>query len=312
MRIIYAGTPLIAVPVLKELVHNFDICAVLTAPDAVSGRGKKVEMSDVKKAALDLDLSVIAFDKLGPAAREVIRSYKPDLLVCFAYRKIFGPKFMALFPMGGLNVHPSLLPKYRGPSPINAAILNRDRKTGISIQTIAQEMDTGNIIKTAEIELDCTETAESLNEIVAERAAEIITEAVNSYIGGEKGIKQDESKASYSGIIKKQDGLICWTDDVLCIEAKVRAYYPWPKTFTFLKNKRLSIISASVYDNSKVNHKPGFVLGLDKKAGILIQTGKGIIAVSKLQIEGKKAMDWKSFINGQNDIIQSILGDENT
>ncbi len=312
MKIIFAGTPSIAVPVLKVLAAEFNVCAVLTAPDAVSGRGNKIEQSAVKKAALDLGIPIISPEKLGSSARDEVSSYKPDMLVCFAYRRIFGPKFMALFPEGGLNIHPSLLPKYRGPSPVTAAILNRDKSTGICVQTIEREMDTGNIITSVTIGLDYTETTETLNETIAEMTAEIIPDAVKSYLDGEKGQNQDNDKATYCGIIKKEDGLINWKKDVLRIEAMVRAYYPWPKTFTFLKSKRLSIISATVYDTQKIDTVPGTVLGLDKKAGILIQTGKGIIAVGNLQIEGKKAMDWKSFINGQNDILQSILGDENT
>lgn len=311
MNIIFAGTPAIAVPVLKKLALVYNVCAVLSAPDAVSGRGRKISLSAVKEAAIDLQIPVITPEKLDASAREKVASFKPDLLVCFAYRKIFGPRFMSLFPSGGLNIHPSLLPVYRGPSPINAAILNRDKATGICVQTIKQAMDTGNIIKSIEIQLDYSETTEILANRISVKAAEIVADAVEIYLNGETGIVQDESRATYCSILSKKDGLLDWRKDVCSIEAAVRAYNPWPRTFTFFNSKRLSIISSSVYDTEKNNNHPGIVLGLDKKAGILIQTGKGILAVDNLQIEGKKAMDWKAFMNGHENILQSVLGEEN-
>ncbi|MBN1648708.1 MAG: methionyl-tRNA formyltransferase [Spirochaetales bacterium] len=308
MKILYAGCPDIAIPALVSLSDRFTICAVLTLPDAPSGRGKKLIASAVKTAAEELNIPVLSPNTLDAEARNKIAYFKPDMLVCFAYGKIFGPKFLGLFPYGALNIHPSLLPVYRGPSPIQAAILNRDSKTGVSIQQLALEMDKGNIIAQEEINLNLSETAESLGHIVAKKAADMIAPAVDNFLEGSTGTIQDEKIASYCRLIEKHDALIQWEKSAQQLDAEIRAYFPWPKSYTFIRGKRITIHTAMVYNANDTGNNNGLILGIDKKAGILIQTGKGILAVSCLQTEGKKAMDWKSFLNGNNDFPGSVLG----
>lgn len=307
MKILFAGTPSIAVPVLQKIADKHEIVSVLTAPDARAGRGKKLFPSEVKSAAEELCLSVLSPEKLNTEVRIQIAELQPDLLVCFAYRKIFGPKFLALFPLGGLNIHPSLLPIYRGPSPITEAIMNRDSETGISIQRLALEMDTGDILEQITLPLDFTETTGSLTDKAAVLSCDIVLSAIEKAEKRTEGLKQDDEKASYCTMISKQDGYINWNSTVMDIEAKMRAYNPWPKSFTFYGNKRLTIYEAVLYNDDDLNGTPGFVSGMDKKAGILIQTKKGILGVKKLQLEGKKVLEWSQFLNGNQEFIDSTL-----
>ncbi len=310
MRIVFAGSPEIALPSLVELSLNFDIAAVLTNPDKITGRGRKVQFNPVKAKALELGLKVIQRETLDRIARDEIIKLNPDLLVAFAYGKIFGPLFLSLFPMGGVNVHPSLLPKYRGSSPILTAVLNGDNKTGITIQRINLEMDTGSVLKQKTIMLNGNETTESLSKLVSEESPELLVSCIKNL---ESGIIteriQDESKASYCKKITKGDGLINWKESAVLIDRKIRAYFPWPKAYTFFNDKKLMILQGKpLDDSSQLPVVPGRVLGFDKSNGILIQTGNGVLSVQLLQLQSKKANNWKSFINGMQNFTGSVLG----
>ena len=312
MRILFAGTPDIAVPSLKLLARFHDVCGVLTNPDRPSGRGNKVNISPVKQTALELDIPVVQPFRLGKDAREIVEPLNPELLAVVAYSRIFGPKFLNLFRYGGINLHPSLLPKYRGPSPVNAAILNGDTVTGITVQKISLKMDSGDILVQTEIPLDGTETAESLTNLCAEKGAPMLLNAVESIEKGTASpVSQNDSDASYCGLLKKDDGIIDWTDSAVEIDRKIRGYFPWPGCYTCFGDRKLNILQAeSLEENisSDSDGECGTVMGLDKKYGILVKTGHGILGIKKLQLQSKKAMDCKSFLNGIHDFIGSVLG----
>ena len=221
---------------------------------------------------------------------------------------------MALFPQGGINLHPSLLPKYRGCAPVPAAILNQEEETGITVQKLALEMDSGDVLLQVKIPLDFTETSESLLNDAANRGGELFYKVLCDIRDGKaNGVPQDSSQATYCEMLKKEDGLIDWAKSAKEISAKIRAYYPWPSSFTVYKDLQLKIHRATVFQGeysgeaSSENSVPGTVLGLDKKSGILIQTGDGILAVENLQLQAKKAMDFKDFLNGNKDFIGSKL-----
>jgi methionyl-tRNA formyltransferase len=253
-------------------------------------------------------------DKLGREAREAIKALGPDLLISFAYGRIFGPKFLALFPLGGINIHPSLLPAYRGPTPIPQAILNRDRETGISVQRLALEMDCGDILAQERFPLTGTETGGSLSEEMARRAATLLPRVLGDLaLGTLDGSPQDNGKASYCGLLSRDDGRIAWAGGALAIEAKIRAYTPWPLSWTLDGEQRLYILKGSVVPPGKgepgsLPEAPGTVLGIDRDRGILVQTGDGTVAVSTLQYGGKKALEWRSFLNGARNFIGKRLG----
>ncbi len=206
MKILFAGTPEIAVPSLRMLAAAYDVAAVLTAPDKVSGRGRKITPPAVKRAALELGLPVIQPFSLGSDARKQVSETGADFLIVFAYGRIFGPEFLSLFPGGGINMHPSALPLHRGPSPLTAVILSGAEETALTVQRLVLKMDAGDIIRQTPFPLDGRETTASLTESIARAAAPELVQAVEDIIGGrEKRVPQDDSKASYCRIICKED-----------------------------------------------------------------------------------------------------------
>lgn len=310
LRILYAGSPDISATVLKDLVDSGNVCivGVLSNVPSAKGRHKTLEPTPVAAVAHSENLCLIEPEKLNASVREQIASLNPDIIVCFAYGKLFGPKFMALFPLGGINLHASLLPKHRGCAPVPAALLAGDSETGATVQRIAPEMDRGDILLQQTIKLDGTENSADLLQSMAEMGADMILNVLDALEGGKEcAIKQNEADASYSTMLKKEDGLIDWTRTALEICAQVRALYPWPGAFTYLDTTLLSIHHAQVLAKTDTvfaeeNSEVGTVLGIDKEYGILVQTGTGILAVQNLQKQGKKAMPWKDFMNGVRDL----------
>jgi len=332
MRIVFAGSPEIAVPSLEALVAEqissggVEVVGVLTNPDSRKGRKGSLEPTEVGAAAVRLQdllrerslppFEILKPEKLDSPVREHISALQPDILVSFAYGRIFGPKFLGLFPKGGINVHPSLLPKYRGATPIPAAILNRDRETGITIQTLALEMDAGDILMQDRISLSGRETTESLSRWAARRGAELLLPVLRGIAEGTlQGTPQNDAEATYCSIISKEDGWISWASSALDIDAKIRAYTPWPLCATHHGNQVLYILEAfpihkpdlDITSSLAKEERPGTVLGIDKRAGILVQTGDGLLAVQRLQYATRKALDWASFLNGAKQFIGSRL-----
>ncbi len=325
MKVLFAGSPALAVPSLRALARGeggVELVGVLTNPDAEKGRGKRVDPSEVAAAAVSINeervasgldpLPILKPSRLGAEARSLIEPLGADLLVVVAYGRIFGPKFLDLFPLGGINFHPSDLPKYRGATPMPAAILARDEATAFSVQRLALKMDAGDILLKEQIPLDGSVTTESLSALAASRGAFLLCEALRLIgEGTASGIPQDENLATYCSVIRKEDGLVDWDLSVMEIDARIRAYYPWPLAHTLSRGTRLNILAASPHLGSSFDgtgSEPGTVLGIDKRAGILVQTGEGILALTRLQYETKKPLDWKSFLNGARDLVGSRLG----
>ena len=317
MRILFVGCPSIAIPSLEFLISksnesgNFTLAGLLTNPDSPKGRSSKHEPTECAAALkkLNSDIKVFKFDKLDANAREQIAALKPDILVSFAYGKFFGPKFLALFPKGAINIHPSLLPKYRGPTPIPAAIINKEAQTGITFQLLADEMDCGDILLQEIIPLDGRETTASLSETISKKAAKMMPLVLDGIIEGTIIPQpQNHKDATYCSLISKEDGIINWSHSACEIDARIRAFNPWPLTWTFHGDLQLFILKAQSLNNGESTFSPGMVLGKDKEKGILIQTGSGILAVTELQYKTKKALNWKDFLNGVPKIIGEKLG----
>lgn len=335
VKILYAGSPEPAAQTLKILLDNqtsgnYQVVGVLTNPPSAKGRHKALTPTPVGQLALDYEacghtLPVFTPEHLNADARDLIAPLQADLLVCFAYGHIFGPKFLAMFPMGGINLHPSLLPKYRGCTPVNASILNQDKETAFTIQTISLGMDEGNILAQEKVALNGTETAGSLLNDAAVKGGELILGLLRDAEkngGLPEGIPQF-GEPSYTQIIKKEDGKIDWQKSASQIDAQVRAYDPDPGTFCITgsdeKPETLRILAAKVLGDQQKSapnspYKPEFesaaagtVLAFDKPTGIWIKTGDGILCATKLQKQGKNAMGYKDFMNGARDFIGSLL-----
>ncbi|HLW22465.1 MAG TPA: methionyl-tRNA formyltransferase [Sphaerochaetaceae bacterium] len=315
LRILFAGNPEIAVPTLTALASRFTVVGVLTNPDRPAGRGRHLLPPPVKVEAQRLGIPVIQFDRLRKEAREEVSRLDPNMLLSFACGHYFGPKFLSLFPIGAINVHPSQLPRYRGCAPIQFAILNGERSTGITLQRIVQEIDSGDILSFHPIELTGTETADELEHRVAPQAASLVVSTVERLLEGTLvETPQQAHDATYTRMLSKQDGQIDWNSSVRDIHGKVRAFLPWPKASTTFEGKMLQItgVYGSVFD---VPHEildesvvPGTVLRLDKKRGLAVACKDGVLFVSRLQLAQKKEMDSASFCNGNPAIIGAVLG----
>jgi methionyl-tRNA formyltransferase len=314
VRILFAGTPAIAVPTLQALATHFEVGAVLTNPDRPGPRGRRLVPSPVKEAALDLGLPVLQPEHLKAEARALVSSHGCDTLVCFAYGKLFGPRFLSLFEGEKLNIHPSLLPRLRGSSPIQGAILDRFSRTGISMQRIADQMDCGDILATVAFDLDGTETTESLTETVARKAPSLAVEALEAVRSGTAVFVPQTGEPSYTRMIDKQMAKLDWTCPASFLHARIRAMVPWPKATTVYGGQTLMVTSVSGSlseagtDPVPPSADPGTVVCSRKGKGIAVATGDGLLWVDRLQLEKRKEMDWQSFLNGNKDFIGSKLG----
>ena len=318
MRVLFSGTPELGVTPLVRIASRHQIVGVLCSPDRAKGRGRKVAAPPVKSKTLELGLAVYQPQALDAEFRAAIARQNPEILAVVAYHKIFRQVFLDLFPRGGINLHPSLLPKYRGPSPIQAAILNGDEKLGVTVQRMAREMDAGDILRQTTIPLKGTETTEELIRPVSEIGADLMLAALQDIEEGkEEARPQNHDEATYCKLIAKEDGEIDWTDAAANIARKVRAYTPWPRAYTHYRGSVLAILKAAALsslarssqsETPVPSGKPGCILGNDGKYGILIETGDGILAVTELQLQAKRAMDWKAFLHGHREFIGQQLG----
>lgn len=316
VKILYAGSPEAAALTLKILLEKqkecgFEVGGVLTNPPATQGRHKDLIPTPVEVLARENNLPVFTPEHLDSSLRDEVAPLGCNLLVSFAYGHIFGPKFLGMFSLGGINLHPSLLPKYRGCTPVPAAILNRDEKTAVTVQGLALKMDEGNILSQKVLELKGNETSGSLLFQSAEIGAGLIAELLKKTAASNslpEGTPQ-EGEPSYTGIITKADGKIDWTKSALEIDAMLRAYTPEPGIWTMDGNESLKIIEAIPVEDDTESEKEqaGKVIRFSKPEGIFIKCGKGQLCVKVLQKQGKKAMAYKDFMNGSRDFIGKQL-----
>lgn len=327
MRVVFAGSPAIALPALEAVcaMPDVELVAVLTNPDSPKGRHGASEPTDVGAAAVRLAANSLSAGtkflilkpyKLDVAVRKALAALKPELLVSFAYGHIFGPRFLALFPFGGINIHPSLLPRYRGATPIQAALLNRDHETGLSIQWLAREMDSGDLLYQERVPLSGRETTESLSAFMATKAAAALPAVLSAIARGNEVSKSGVShpqtgEVSYCAPITKDQGRIDWMQSAGVIDAQIRAFTPWPLSWTLHNEQYLNLLEAVPYADVSADVPyaadalAGTVLGIDKRAGILVQTGDGVLCVTRLQYRTKKALEWRAFLNGARDFLNA-------
>lgn len=322
LRVLYAGSPEASAVTLKLLaekaaVSGYQIVGVLTNAPTAKGRHKDLVPTPVGLAARELGLPVFEPEHLDTPAREAVAEVNADIMVVFAYGHIFGPKFMGLFKFGGINLHPSALPVYRGCTPVNAAILNGDQETAFTIQKVSKAMDEGNILAQQKVVLSGTETAGSLLNDAAISGAELIAKVLSETSANNEiaeGTPQTGA-SSYTGMIKKDNARIDWNKTAVEIDRGVRGYFPDPNAWTTEDGNMLKIMSGiPVSDDEAVSlgadlsSTPGTVAVFVKSKGILIRCGGSFFAVTKLQRQGKSVMDYKSFMNGARDFVGKTLG----
>lgn len=311
-RIVFMGTPEFAVPSLDRLInagadHNWQVVAVYTQPDRRAGRGKKMVASPVKVVAEAHGIPVIQPEQLRktPEAIEELDALAPDLVVVAAYGMILPTEALEIPNFGCINVHASLLPAYRGASPINAAILDGLEETGNSIMIMDKGLDTGPVLAQGSVPIHPAETAVELTERLSQSGADLLVETLPTWLVGEIApTPQDElaGEPSVCRIIKKSAGKIDWNLPAAQIERMTRAYHPWPSAFTHWQDSPLKIISASAIDGTS---EVGVVTRT--AAGVAVGCGQGLLVLEEIQPAGKRPMSVDSFLNGSPDFLNTTL-----
>jgi methionyl-tRNA formyltransferase len=308
IKIIFAGTAEIAAPLLHSLAGDdrFEVSLVITQADRPAGRKMELTPSPVKKMAGDLSIPIFQPDDINSAESiKRIKKESPDSIIVMAYGQILSPEILSIPKQGCLNMHASLLPKYRGASPIQSALLNQEKETGISVMKMAEKMDAGPVFASLQIPIEKDDNAITLSEklayLAAHQSRDTIYSAMTDKLTPEK---QDEKKATYCAKIKKEDGNINWNESADGIAAKIRAFANWPGTYTFFNGKRLKILEAKAGDTNN-RTEPGVVS--ETGDTISIMAGNGVIIPSQLQMEGKNPLNADDFINGNPGFINSKL-----
>ncbi|MBR6085539.1 MAG: methionyl-tRNA formyltransferase [Spirochaetales bacterium] len=312
-RILFAGTPEISVPLLKALCSRFQVVGVLTACDRSMGRSKALVPSPVKAAAIEMGLPVLQFETLRTEARSAVRETGADTLVTFAYGKIFGPRFLDLFPAGRFNVHPSALPMFRGPAPIQFSILNGLGEATISLQNLGLGMDEGELWGKTVLALDGTETTDSLTPRIAQEAASFVPPLLEKAFAGSIEPISQSGEASYCTMISRETGVLDFNKTVRENHCLVRACYSWPKAWAKADGNDIAITGVwGGFDyisspDSADGAKSGTVVGMRKDRGIGIACADGILWVNSLQLPAKKELDFRSFANGNQWILKATF-----
>ena len=305
------GTPAFALPVLESLVEGgYQVVGVYTRPDRGAGRGRRTAASPVKLLALERGLSVFepASLRRDSAARAQMADLKPDVIVVAAYGLFLPPDTLQLPALDCLNVHPSLLPRHRGPSPVPSAILAGDQNTGVTLILLDQGMDTGPIVAQRSTPVGERETAEELTDRLFRMGADLLLETLPGWASGDvQPRRQDESRATTTRLLKRADGEIDWSRPVIDIWRQVRAMHPWPGTFTRWQGRTLKIIEARPWDSTKAaDDAPGLVVAGDGSA-IGVVAGDGVLKIERLQMEGRRPVGADEFLRGYRDFPGSHL-----
>lgn len=305
-RVIFFGTPDFALPSLTLLLERgFDVVAVYTQPDKRIGRKKGLSPSPVKKSSIGHDLPVIQPESLkDDAAYGEFTALAPDLCVLIAYGNIIPARYLDVPRFGFVNVHPSLLPHWRGPSPIQAAILNGDKKTGVSIMLLDDVMDHGPLLAQTEVPLNHTEYYPELRERLAVMGAELLANTLTTHLlDGISPVAQDHDQATFSEKTSRLASRINWTRPAIEVERMVRAYADEPVAWTTWKDMTINILKARAHKHQQPQTRPGTVLGYDNE--ILVDTPDGALELIEIQPSGKKAMSPQAFANGHPDFLGS-------
>ncbi len=297
-KIVFMGSPEFALPALSKLVENYDVQGVITQPDKPAGRGNLLSPPPVKTLAEKLKIPCIQPLKLNdPQILAQIRAWQPDLIVVAAYGKILKPDILHFPPYGCLNIHASLLPRWRGAAPIVAAILAGDQETGVTIMKMAEGIDSGPILKQRTIPILDQDNTLSLSQKLSVLGADLLLETIPDYLNGEcLPIPQNDSQATYAPMIDKNDGFLDFCLPAIELWRKIRAYNPWPGSFTTINHQRMIILEAQIYHQQPKDMQPGQTLILENMP--IIVTSDKCLAIVTLQMAGKKPVSGKEFLNG--------------
>lgn len=309
MKLIYMGTPLFSLAPLKALKdHGFEITLLITQPDRRRGRKMQITYSELKTYALENDIEVFQPEDVNShESIEKIKNTDADVIVVASYGQIIKEEILYMKKYHAINIHASLLPKYRGAAPVQAAIINEDKVTGITLMKMSKGLDTGNMLMTREIVISNDDTADTLTMKLSNLGAEMIVEYLASLDTLDEGTPQDDSKSSYVRMIKKEDAFIDFSESASKTEHIIRAMQPWPVAFTTYKGENMKIFSAAIVKDTS-DKKIGTILNVNED-GILIKCKDDAIIISEVQMPNKKRMKVSDYIRGNKIDIGERLGD---
>jgi methionyl-tRNA formyltransferase len=298
IRIVFMGSPDFALPSLSRLVNNYQVVGVVTQPDRASGRGRELKAPPVKSLALELKIPVVQPEKMREAMAQ-LQEWNPDLIVVAAFGQILKKDVLDLPRYGCINVHASLLPRWRGAAPINAAILHGDEETGVTIMQMDVGLDTGPMLAIKPIRIRHDDTTGSVLQALSTLGADLLTETLPEYFSGNiKPVSQPAEGATYAPMLKKEDGLLNFMRPAIELERRVRAMNPWPGAWFEWNGNPLKVLRASVVSGEK-----GLVSGsrFTFEGRPAVQSAEGVLILDEVQPAGKKIMSGKSFLAGARD-----------
>jgi methionyl-tRNA formyltransferase len=302
MRIVFIGTGEIGVPTLRALLNSeHEVVAVVTQPDKPVGREQRIEPLQIKKEVAKTRIPILQPARIkDQQGIEEIRGLTPDVIVVVAYGQILPRDVLEIPRLACLNLHASLLPRWRGAAPIQATIAAGDCETGITVMYMDEGLDTGDILLQRSVEILPNDTGGSLHDRLAQIAPEALLESLRLVVAGTAPrIAQDNARATHAPKLKREHGLIDWSESAEAIERKIRAYNPWPGAFMKVDRQNLKVFSASVVD---FNGQPGEVLRSDKD--LIVATGKGALSLVEVQLEGKRRMSAAEFLRGHGALVR--------
>ena len=296
IQIVFMGTPDFGIPALRALADHFNVTGVFTQPDRPAGRGRKPTPPAIKSEAQALGLPFVQPSSLhNPEVMDQLSLWDPDLIVVAAYGHILPPSILDFPPRGCLNLHASLLPRWRGAAPINAAILHGDNQTGVTIMKMDRGLDTGPILRQRAVDIGEEDTAGDLFQTLSHLGAQLLVETIPAYVQGEiQPRPQDESLATYAPALDKEDGKLSFNHAAEKIARKVRAFHPWPGTFMFWEEKRLLVHHAHAVDVTS----PGVGVLTTHGGFPAVGTARGVLVLDEVQPAGKQAMAGDAFLRG--------------
>jgi methionyl-tRNA formyltransferase len=309
-RLVFMGTPPFAVPSLEALAREYEVVAVFTQPDRPARRGRRLTPSAVKEAAVGWGLPVLQPESLRHEnVVAQLRDLEPRVMVVAAYGEILRPQVLAIPPAGVINVHPSLLPKYRGASPIEGALLAGEQETGVTIMLMDEGMDTGPILAQRSIAIELEDSAGSLGERLARLGAELLLDTLAPWLDGRiEARPQDGAQATYTKPVSKEDAVIDWALPAMEIWHRVRAYNPRPGARTWWEGDQLNVLRGRALAEWKGQGGPGRVV--QTTSGVAVVTGEGALLLEEIQLAGKRTMGVEDFVRGQRQFIGSELGQQ--
>jgi len=303
-KVVFMGTPDFALNTLQKLIEHHEVLGVVTQPDRPAGRNRQLQPPPIKQLALQHGIPVLQPEKIRrPESIAELKQWQPDVYVVAAFGQILPQSVLDIPPFGSINVHASLLPRWRGAAPIQAVIRAGDTQSGVTIMKMDAGLDTGPMLTQRSIQLSIEETGQSLHDKLAVIGAELLIETLPGYLSGEIiPHAQDEKWVTYAPQIEKEEGNIRWEQDVVSIERLVRAFTPWPGTYSHWNGQQLKILSGTVVEGKA---EPGRVV--QTRDGIAVGTGEGLFLLKRIQLAGRKAMTAEEFVRGQADFSGGTL-----